>query len=85
MPSVVHGSSPGRTEAIIIFFLVTICVSAVLELVPPFAFRSILDDAIPKHDRSMINLLAALVVGSASPTPCWPSCSAGARRGSARG
>src|SRR6185295_10600382 len=35
-------------RAIIIFFLVTICISAVLELVPPFAFRSILDDAIPK-------------------------------------
>jgi ATP-binding cassette, subfamily B, bacterial len=52
-------------RATIIFFLVTICVSAVLELIPPFAFRSILDDAIPKHDRSMINLLAAVVVGSA--------------------
>ncbi|MGZ4740731.1 MAG: ABC transporter transmembrane domain-containing protein, partial [Ilumatobacteraceae bacterium] len=52
-------------RAIIIFFLVTIVVSAVLELIPPFAFRSILDDAIPKHDRSMINILAALVVGSA--------------------
>jgi ATP-binding cassette subfamily B protein len=54
---------PYRT--IIIVFLVTIFVSAVLELVPPFAFRAILDDAIPHRDRSMINLLAALVVGSA--------------------
>ena len=50
---------------IIIFFLVTICISALLELIPPFAFRSILDDAIPQKDRSMINGLAALVVGSA--------------------
>jgi ATP-binding cassette subfamily B protein len=54
---------PYRT--IIIVFLVTILVSAVLELVPPFAFRAILNDAIPKSDRSMINVLAALVVGSA--------------------
>ncbi|MEO8266132.1 MAG: ABC transporter ATP-binding protein [Ilumatobacteraceae bacterium] len=56
-------ANPYRT--IIIFFLVTIVVSAVLELVPPFAFRSILDDAIPKHDRGLINVLAAVVVGSA--------------------
>jgi ATP-binding cassette, subfamily B, bacterial len=52
-------------RAIIIVFLVTILISAVLELVPPFAFRSILDDAIPQSDRSMINTLAAIVVGSA--------------------
>lgn len=52
-------------RAIIIFFLATIVVSAVLELIPPFAFRSILDDAIPKNDRSMINVLAAIVVGAA--------------------
>ena len=54
---------PYRT--IITVFLVTILVSAVLELVPPFAFRSIIDDAIPQKDRSMINVLAAVVVGSA--------------------
>jgi ATP-binding cassette, subfamily B, bacterial len=52
-------------RAIIIVFLVSILISAVLELVPPFAFRSILDDAIPKSDRSMITVLAAIVVGSA--------------------
>jgi ATP-binding cassette, subfamily B, bacterial len=54
---------PYRT--IIIVFLLTIVVSALLELVPPFAFRSIIDDAIPKSDRSMITVLAAIVVGAA--------------------
>ncbi|HEY0520645.1 MAG TPA: ABC transporter ATP-binding protein [Ilumatobacteraceae bacterium] len=52
-------------RAVIIFFLVTIFISALLELVPPFAFRSILDNAIPDKDRSLINVLAAVVVGSA--------------------
>ncbi|MEO7370237.1 MAG: ABC transporter ATP-binding protein, partial [Ilumatobacteraceae bacterium] len=52
-------------RAIIIVFLLTIFVSALLELVPPFAFRSILDDAIPKSDRSLITMLAAIVVGAA--------------------
>jgi ATP-binding cassette subfamily B protein len=52
-------------RAIIILFLVTIFISALLELVPPFAFRSILDDAIPKSDRSLITILAAVVVASA--------------------
>jgi ATP-binding cassette subfamily B protein len=52
-------------RAIIIVFLITILVSAILELVPPFAFRAILDDAIPKGDRSLITVLAAVVVGSA--------------------
>jgi ATP-binding cassette subfamily B protein len=52
-------------RAIIVVFLVSILVSAVLELVPPFAFRAILDDAIPKSNRSMITMLAAIVVGSA--------------------
>ena len=54
---------PYRT--IIIVFLLTILVSALIELVPPFAFRAILDTAIPKSNRRMINLLAALVVASA--------------------
>jgi ATP-binding cassette, subfamily B, bacterial len=54
---------PYRT--IIIVFLVTIFISALLELVAPFAFRSILDDAIPNSDRSLINVLAAVVVGAA--------------------
>jgi ATP-binding cassette subfamily B protein len=54
---------PYRT--IIILFLVTIFISALLELVPPFAFRAILDDAIPKSDRTLITVLAAIVVGAA--------------------
>ncbi len=52
-------------RSIIIVFLCTIVVSALLELVPPFAFRAILDDAIPEGDRSMITALAAIVVGAA--------------------
>jgi ATP-binding cassette subfamily B protein len=58
-----HFARPYR--GIIIFFLVTILVSALLELIPPFAFRSILDDAIPDRDRSLITVLAIVVVGSA--------------------
>ena len=52
-------------RGIIILFLVTIFISALLELVPPFAFRAILDDAIPKSDRSLITILAGVVVASA--------------------
>ncbi len=52
-------------RSIIVVFLCTIVVSALLELVPPFAFRAILDDAIPEGNRSMITALAALVVGAA--------------------
>jgi len=55
-----------RPYRVIIFvFLLTIFVSALLELVPPFAFRSILDNAIPNKDRALINVLAAIVVASA--------------------
>lgn len=49
----------------IVLFLATIVVAALIELVPPFAFRRILDDAIPKGDVRAINILAALVVASA--------------------
>ena len=52
-------------RVIIYVFLLTIFVSALLELVPPFAFRSILDNAIPNKDKALINVLAAIVVGSA--------------------
>ncbi|MEY2444248.1 MAG: ATP-binding cassette, subfamily bacterial, partial [Ilumatobacteraceae bacterium] len=54
---------PYRT--IIVVFLVTIFISALLELVPPFAFRAIIDDAIPKKDRGLIKVLAGFVVASA--------------------
>src|SRR5262245_34725140 len=46
-------------------FLGTIVLAALVELVPPFAFRRILDDAIPNGDRAAINLLAGVVVVAA--------------------
>ncbi|MEN9823442.1 MAG: hypothetical protein RLZ04_1868 [Actinomycetota bacterium] len=49
----------------IVLFLSSILVAALIELVPPFAFRRILDEAIPNADRSLITLLAAIVVASA--------------------
>ncbi|MEI8238692.1 MAG: ABC transporter ATP-binding protein [Actinomycetota bacterium] len=49
----------------IVLFLVTIVVSALIELVPPFAFRRILDNAIPHQDRTAITVLAGIVVVSA--------------------
>lgn len=49
----------------IVLFLSSILTAALIELVPPFAFRRILDDAIPAGDRSLITALAALVVASA--------------------
>ena len=49
----------------IVLFLSSILVAALVELVPPFAFRRILDDAIPAGDRSLITLLAGIVVASA--------------------
>jgi ATP-binding cassette subfamily B protein len=49
----------------IYLFLFTIVVSALIELVPPFAFRRILDNAIPNKDRTAITVLASIVVVSA--------------------
>jgi ATP-binding cassette subfamily B protein len=46
-------------------FLLAIVVSAIVALVPAFAFRSILDNAIPHKNHGQINFLAALVVGAA--------------------
>ncbi|MCU1503929.1 MAG: putative transporter permease/ATP-binding protein, partial [Ilumatobacteraceae bacterium] len=45
--------------------LLAIVVDALIGLVPPFAFRSILDTAIPKGDRTLISVLAGLVVAQA--------------------
>jgi ATP-binding cassette subfamily B protein len=56
-------AAPYRWE--IIAFLGSILGAALLGLVPPFLFRAILDDAIPGRDRSLITLLAALVVAAA--------------------
>jgi ATP-binding cassette, subfamily B, bacterial len=52
-------------RAIIAIFLVSIFASALIELIPPFAFRAILDKAIPESNSAMINKLAALVVAAA--------------------
>lgn len=49
----------------IVLFLVSIVVAAVVELVPPFAFRRILDVGIPEGDRGAITWLAAVVVVAA--------------------
>ncbi|MEY3341593.1 MAG: hypothetical protein RLZZ269_1504 [Actinomycetota bacterium] len=46
-------------------FLVTILVAALVALVPPFVFRSIIDDAIPDGSRSRIWTLALIAVGAA--------------------
>ncbi len=49
----------------VVLFLTAIVVAALVELVPPFAFRTILDDAIPDGDRGLITALAAVVVVAA--------------------
>lgn len=54
---------PYRTS--IFGFLATILLSALLALVAPFVFRAIIDDAIPRSDRSQIWWLAALAVAAA--------------------
>ena len=54
---------PYRTS--IFGFLATILLSALLALVAPFVFRAIIDDAIPRGDRSQIWWLAALAVVAA--------------------
>lgn len=46
-------------------FLVTILISALLALVPPFLFRSIIDSAIPHDDRGQVALLAGLSIAAA--------------------
>ena len=46
----------------IAFFLVAIVADALLALVPPLVFRSILDTAIPQKDRTMITVLASIAV-----------------------
>ena len=58
-----HFARPYRRT--IAIFLSAIVVAAVIELVPPFAFRTILDDAIPQKDRGLITVLAIVVVVAA--------------------
>ena len=49
----------------IVLFLSAIMLAALVELVAPFAFRRILDDAIPNGDRGLITVLAIVVVVAA--------------------
>lgn len=56
-------AGPYRTS--IFGFLATILLSALLALVAPFVFRSIIDDAIPNGDRPQIWWLAGLAVAAA--------------------
>ena len=46
-------------------FLLSILVAAAVALVAPFAFRAIIDDAIPAGDRGRIWTLASFAVGAA--------------------
>ena len=48
----------------IIVFLLSIVVAAVIGLVAPFAFRAIIDTAIPDENRGYITLLAGMVVAA---------------------
>ena len=54
---------PYRTS--IAGFLISILLAAAVALVAPFAFRAIIDDAIPAGDRGRIWFLASLAVGAA--------------------
>lgn len=46
-------------------FLVTIVLAAIVQLAPPLLFRQIIDDAIPQSDLGLLHLLAGLVVAAA--------------------
>lgn len=52
-------------KASIVGFLLSILVAAAVALVAPFAFRAIIDDAIPSGNRGRIWFLASLAVGAA--------------------
>ncbi len=52
-------------RATIVWFLVAILAAALLALVPAFAFRAILDSAIPDRNRTLITVLAIVVVVAA--------------------
>ena len=58
-----HFAHPYRRT--ITLFLASIVVAALIELVPPFAFRRILDVAIPADDRGAITFIATVVVAAA--------------------
>ncbi|MFN8049992.1 MAG: ABC transporter ATP-binding protein [Acidimicrobiales bacterium] len=52
-------------KGMLIGFLVTIVLESLLALAPPLLFKAIVDDAIGKHDRGLLTVLAALVVAAA--------------------
>lgn len=52
-------------RALLLGFVATIIVAAVLDLGPPLLFRRIIDQAIPDKNTQQLNVLAALVVGLA--------------------
>ena len=58
-----HFARPYRRT--IALFLSAIILAALVELVAPFAFRRILDDAIPNGNRGLITVLAIVVVVAA--------------------
>jgi ATP-binding cassette subfamily B protein len=76
-PSAIAGNNVGRAtvrrvyefarpyRAMVIGFLVTIAVTAIIDLIPPLLFRSIIDNAIPDKDRQLLAVLAGGAVACA--------------------
>jgi ATP-binding cassette subfamily B protein len=77
-PSEIEGATLSRTvlkrvwrfaaapyRKLLVGFLLIIVASSLISLVPPLLFREILDRAIPDHNRGLLHLLAALIVGAA--------------------
>lgn len=56
-------SRPYRT--MLIGFLATIVLAAVIQLAPPLLFRQIIDEAIPNDNTRLLHLLAGLVIAAA--------------------
>jgi len=52
----------GAYQKMILGFLVTIVLAAIVSLAPPLLFRQIIDQAIPNDDRSLLHVLAGLVI-----------------------
>jgi ATP-binding cassette, subfamily B, bacterial len=50
---------------LILLFLVTIVLGAMLGLLPPLLFRSIIDRAIPRRDRHLVTIMAVLFIAAA--------------------
>ncbi len=76
-PSAVQGAPLGRDvlkrvlrfskpyRAMLIGFLATIVLAAVIQLAPPLLFRQIIDEAIPNDNTRLLHLLAGLVIAAA--------------------